>query len=609
MGLIGVKLHIDELKVGKFITHGYKLINNTLFAARISIKYRLMFLLIVFSLTTIGVLGISSYSVSKKAIDNRVLEYSRQLIKQTGENIDLKLSVYQDFMMTVLSNPDILKKLKEVDKIETNQQFVDDLSLTTKLAYFLSVSQEFKTISFISKKHYIKGISRWDDKSMDNVSVFYTRTINAGNHFSWFPTRICYFYESARSGKENVFSLTKQVVDINDGSSMDMVAVIDIREGVLSDICSKNSSGNMSIESFIVDDGGMILSHPDKSYLFKNIGMYLDERDVGEILRPDKQDESIETVYNNRGVLINYHKLKSNNWKIINIINKDSLYKESNQAIKIIMLIALLSIFLSIITAYFITQTISNPLSVMARTMRQVVAGDLSVRIKETENKRSYDEITILQESFNYMISKIEDLINKVYEEQNNKRVAEIKALEAQINPHFLYNTLDTIKWTALIQKANNAAEMASMLSRLLHISLGSGRETILVQEEIEHVQCYIGIQKFRFNFNFEVKYNIDEKTKRLRTPKLILQPIVENAILHGLAEVYEGGIITINCFIVEGMLKFEIIDNGCGFDMSEADVLKESKHKSAERFSGIGIANVDERIKLICGQQFGIEI
>lgn len=588
----------------------YRPISNILFVARSSIKYRMMFFLIVFSLVPLFILGFVSYSISKAAIDNKVMEYSKQLIKQTGENIDLKLSVYKDFMMTVLSNPDVLKKLKEVNSNSIGQSYVEDLSLTTKLAYFLSVSQEFKTISFISKKHYIKGISRWDEKSEGYVSDFYNKTINSGNNFVWFPTRECYYYENTKPYKENVFSLGKQIFDINDGSSLNMVAIIDIREEVLAEICRKNYSKNLFLESFIIDQKGIIVSHPNKNYLYKNIREYFNSDVADYILNPDVNGSSLEARYDNQDVMVNFIRLGVNDWKVINVINKDTLYKESNKVIRTILVIALLSVFFSVVTAYLIARSISKPLKSMVKVMRQVVAGNLKVRIKGTENKSTHDEIAILQESFNYMISKIEELIKKVLEEQNNKRIAEIKALEAQINPHFLYNTLDTIKWTALFQKANNAAEMASLLSRLLHISLGMGSgETVRVEEEIEHVKCYIGIQKIRFNFNFDVVYNVEEGTKQLRTPKLILQPIVENSILHGLAEKRDGGLITINSFNVEGKLKLEIIDNGCGFDMVDMNTIKKSYRKSGKAFSGIGIANVDERIKLICGQEFGINI
>lgn len=584
-------------------------IGQILFVARSSIRYRILFVIIVFCLVPLAILGITSYSISKKSIDNKVLEYSKQLIRQTGENIDIRLSVYKDSLMMVLSNRDILDKLAEIKRESNGKNYIENLSLTTKLAYFLSVSQDFKTISFISEKSYIKGIAPWDEKKNKNSSTFYYDTIKGNNNFLWIPTREGYYFESTKSYKENVFSLSKQVFNINDGSSLNMVAVIDIREEVLSSICSKNENGNLQMSSFIIDDNGTIISNTDKSFLYKKLSVYMPSEDALSILNKNANDGSFESKYKGRDVLVNYYKLKENNWRVVNIIDSKSIYNESKQVIGVILIISLVSVFFSIIASIFLSQTISKPLKGMVHTMREVVGGNLKVRIPNTGKKSTRDEIAILQESFNYMIEQIESLIAKVYEEQNNKRIAEIKSLEAQINPHFLYNTLDTIKWTALFQKANNAAEMANLLSRLLHISLGGGGEMLQVQQEIEHVQCYIGIQKYRFNFNFEVNYLIDEDTKKLKIPKLIIQPFVENSILHGFEQKYENGVINIKCFKDNDHLRFEIVDNGCGFDMCEYDFLREANVKEGNSFTSIGVANVNERIKLICGAEYGINI
>ncbi|UUZ90511.1 sensor histidine kinase [Paenibacillus sp. P25] len=304
---------------------------------------------------------------------------------------------------------------------------------------------------------------------------------------------------------------------------------------------------------------------------------------------------------------MNYKKLHTNDWIVVNVISESSLYKDSNRLLQIILILASICILFSILTAMFLANSISKPILNMIRVMRLVMSGDLSVRFKA---KPRHDEFDILGENFNYMVTRIDELLTTVYEEQNQKRVAELKALQAQINPHFLYNTLDIIKWTAPLQKANHAAEMVSLLSRLLRISLGKGEETVTVEEEIEHVQCYLGIQKFRFNFNIETFIHLDEDVRSLRTPKLILQPIVENAILHAFTDRESGGEIHISCTRrPDGGIRFEVADNGRG--MEPADVKGDGTNQglSGDKTSGIGLANVDERIKLICGKPYGIDI
>lgn len=574
-----------------------------------SIKYRLLFFLILFALVPLIILGAVSYSISKRTIDNKVRDYSERLIIQTAENVDFRLSAYKDTMIQIITNPEIIRILKEINAtapIGQNRQ--ESITLTTKLAYYIATSPEFKSVSFISKKHYVKGIFWWND-NIDVKSRFYLTTTQGENNFGWFPTRVGHFADSVDAHTEKVFSLTKQIFDINDGSSLGTVAVLDIREDILAEICEKSSAG-LPIQSFIIDQNGMIVVHPQEKLIFKNIKDIVEPQTLLKAKAFQKRQASFWSRYLGQRVLVNTVKLETNDWRIVNIIDRSYLYRESNGVIKAILVIAFLCVFFAILAAYFIARGITRPLQQIVSAMKQVVAGNLAVRIEKTPfQSNPANEFYILQNTFDYMVSKIEDLIAEVYEEQNSKRIAEIRALEMQFNPHFLYNTLDTIKWAALIQKANNAAEMANLLSRLLHISLGKGEETITVAEEIEHVQCYLGIQKLRFNFMIDVNIMVAENTKSLKTPKLILQPIVENAILHGLADKSEGAILTIRADRIDGKLKFEVEDNGLGFDPQELSAIKESKRKSGEIFTGIGISNVNQRIQLICGPQYGIQI
>lgn len=579
-----------------------------------SIRYKLLFFLILFALLPLLVLGAVSYSISKTTIDGKVQDYSKRLIIQTAENVDFRLSAYQDALIQIITNPEIIRILKEINSAASGQERRESLALTTKLAYYIATAPEFKSVSFLAKHHYIKGIFWWTD-NFDVKSRYYRATMRGGNRFAWFPTREGHYADSFDKHSENVFSLAKQIFNINDGSSLGTVAVLDIREEVLAEICHKASAG-LPIESFIIDENGTIIAHPRKTMLFQNIGHLLQPESplTAEALRARTHARQRETRfwsrYMQRKVLVNMVQLENNNWRIVHLIDNAYLYKESNGVIKAIWVIGLLCILCAVSAAYFIARDITMPLQQMVAAMKQVVAGNFTARVaRERRHPNPANELHTLQTTFDFMVSQIEELIAKVYEEQGKKRTAEIRALEMQFNPHFLYNTLDMIKWTALFQKANNAAEMANLLSRLLHISLGKGEETITVLEEVEHVQCYLGIQKLRFNFNIAVDIEIDADVQLLKIPKLILQPIVENAILHGLADKTEGGALRIRAGRTDGKIQFEVHDNGLGFDPEELQAVRESKRKSGEIFSGVGIANVHERIQLICGPGSGIQI
>jgi len=570
-----------------------------------SITYKWMLLLITITIIPLLILGTVSYSITKDAIDKKVADASKQLISQTVDNIDISFSGYKDMVMQLITSPEIMPLLQRLQN--RDESVVENLSLTSKLAYYTAVSPEFKSVSFMTESMYIKGIFRWDDQE-DYKNDFYNQTITAGNDFVWFPTRLGLYSDTADSHKEMVFSVSKQVFNIHDGRQLHMAVVLDIREEMLSDILKKNTRSELGTESFLIDKNGNIISHADKSMLLTSIDEWF-EGNGSTSLTSGETEDSFVAHYKGKEVMVNYLKLQTNDWKVVHVVERSSLYKDSDRVIQVIVIIMLAGIIFSVVTAYAMASSVSSPLKKMVRAMNQVHIGNLSARIDQDHNR--IDEIGSLQHHFNDMVAKIEELLEVVYQEQNNKRIAEVKALEAQINPHFLYNTLDAIKWTALFQKANNAAEMARLLSRLLHISIGKGSDTVLVQEEIEHVECYLGIQSLRAAGKIDVHYDIADEVKLYRTPKVILQPIVENAIMHGFADQTEGGMISIRCREEGNCLLFEITDNGHGFEQavhSPVDSFSDELPRGTS-FLGVGLSNVSERIKLICGQEYGLSI
>lgn len=571
-----------------------------------SMRYKWMLLLVLFSLTPLVVMGIISFSISKSTINHKVTEYSEHLLYQTADNLDTRLGVYKDMMMQVLNNNEIVGMLRTLDRTDKASYDVDSLSLTTKLSTIVAINQDVQSISFVSGSHYIKGIYRWNKRTPAEVEPF-LQTLEGGSSFRWYPTRYGTYVDSLNSQSTHVFSVAKQLYKISDDSPLGIVAVLDIREDVIKELVSKAVSNNRDLQSFVMDGRGMLVSYPDSELIGRSVTEVLGVAGYEKLIGSGPEETRFPLTYKGDSLIVNAKKLHTNDWVVVNVISKAALYQDSNRLLQIFIFVGLLCIVFSVIAALVLANSITNPILKMIRLMRQVMSGELSVRYKA---KSRHDEIDILGDNFNYMVVRIDELLKAVYLEQDQKRMAELKALQAQINPHFLYNTLDIIKWTALIQKANNAAEMVSLLSRLLRISLGKGEETVTVEEEIEHVQCYLGIQKFRFNFNIETVVEMDDEVRHLRTPKLILQPIVENAIIHALGDRESGGRIRISCSKAPGNLVwFEVADNGKGIDPALARSLLAGQAPEEEKSGGIGLANVDERIKLICGKMYGIEI
>jgi len=215
-------------------------------------------------------------------------------------------------------------------------------------------------------------------------------------------------------------------------------------------------------------------------------------------------------------------------------------------------------------------------------------------------------ELESLSESFDHMVMKIQELMIHIVDEEKTLRKTELKALQAQINPHFLYNTLDSIQWMCEKKDTEKAIAMVSALAKLFRISISKGKELIPIEKELDHVRSYLVIQSYRFKGQFEYYFEVDEKLLNYYCNKITLQPIVENSIIHGLEGMYDEGEIYIRVIDGGDHILMQIEDNGVG--MTKEQCQKIIAHDESDQF-GIGIKNVNDRLKIYFGQEYGLKI
>ncbi len=267
------------------------------------------------------------------------------------------------------------------------------------------------------------------------------------------------------------------------------------------------------------------------------------------------------------------------------------------------------AIVFSIVAAWALSRSIYTPIKKLHDVTKTITQNDLQALVTSD----NVDEITELGLSFNIMIGKIRDLLDDKIREQENLRKAEMRALQSQINPHFLYNTLDTIIWMAEAKKTDQIVEVVSALSNFFRISLSKGKDWITIGEEIERIKSYLTIQKIRYQDIMDFKIDIDEEVADHTVLKLILQPLVENAIYHGIKNKREGGTISVRAkFNNDQEVILEVEDNGIGFTPDKlAQLQAELADNSGEikQESGFGIGNVNQRIKLYYGKQYGLSV
>ncbi|MDF2803035.1 MAG: hypothetical protein K0S61_2938, partial [Anaerocolumna sp.] len=294
-------------------------------------------------------------------------------------------------------------------------------------------------------------------------------------------------------------------------------------------------------------------------------------------------------------------------WYIVKTVPVAVLYADLDkmQFYTIVGGVICLAIMLNI--AFIYTRKITKPIEIMMHQMKKVEAGNLDVRVESNV----YNELDDLSESFNQMVNQIKKLMEDIVAVEHNKNELELEVLHAQINPHFLYNTLNTIRWMAKIKGEDSISDALVALVKLLRVSISFGNNMITLQDEIAYIENYLLIQRLRFNQLFEIHYDIIETHKRLNIPKLILQPIVENSLIYGIDEAErreEPIMIHIFTREVENHIEIVVKDNGSGI---EKEVLEKifKQEENINRFSKVGLNNVNQRLKLYLGEGYGLKV
>ncbi|HBK68390.1 MAG TPA: hypothetical protein DDZ91_07095 [Firmicutes bacterium] len=293
------------------------------------------------------------------------------------------------------------------------------------------------------------------------------------------------------------------------------------------------------------------------------------------------------------------------NWNIVKIIDYQILTADVERVSRFSLLIYTLIIFLfSAFSVLFFTDLI-NPINNLIKKMKKVENGEFDVYV----GKKGNGEIQRLSNSFNEMVRKIERLIAERDLKEKLRNKAELEALQYQINPHFIFNTLNSIRLMAMVSKVESIKNVSEAFMRILSATLGGEGSVVTVETEIQTVKNYVYLMKVRYGDKFSVEYEIDNQIKHLKMTKMLLQPIIENAIFHGVSELERKGKILIKGYLLDGNLVFKVSDNGKGMTQTQIKTLFEQEFQDKKGFTKIGIANVNKRIKLNHGENYGITI
>ncbi|HAA25536.1 MAG TPA: sensor histidine kinase [Ruminiclostridium sp.] len=565
-----------------FIKWIYKVIRNTFKINSIQSVISLSFTAVtIFALVFVSV---TLYSVFSKTAERNAASSTQQIIEQVNINLE-------NYLMEMMEVSSHISNNLSIDNLDN---LSDILSVTTGIRKDIVTVAVFNADGEIVvcnpkgeyDKNYKISEQKWFQYSLDNIE-----------EYNFVSPHVQRLFVGMRPWVVSLCRGTK--VSANNET---WVVMVDMNFSVMEQLCKKVSLGKRGY-IYVIDQYGDIVYHPQQQIIY--VG--LKHEDIKFALEKEDGSYYYDLMGERRIVTINT--VKYTKWKIIGISYLDEIVENRKSLSTLVVFISIFSLLFVIAASLFVSAKISEPIKKLEREMKKVESGNFNIDIDIDIDAQSEDEVKRLSKAFNMMVKRIQNLMEQIISEQEAKRKSELKALQAQINPHFLYNTLDSIVWMNENKDYAGVTTMVVALSQFFRISISRGKELIPVSDEIEHIKSYLTIQKIRYKNKFT--FNIDAQPEALgyKTLKLILQPIVENAIYHGVEQLYDEGIINIRVSVEGETVLFQVIDNGYGI---KPDILKNilnRKDGSKSDHGGVGLKNVNERIKLFFGELYGIEI
>lgn len=396
-----------------------------------------------------------------------------------------------------------------------------------------------------------------------------------------------------------VVSLSRAVEITKSGKTSSGVLLVDMNFSGIEQIC-KNVEVSKNGYVYLIDTDGEIIYHPRQQLIYSNL---ITENNYEAAKFED--GNHIENFEGNKR-LVTVKTVGYTGWKLVAISPMSDVTAGYYEFRVFAIFIMIFAIFILISINMFVSSRIANPIRALEKAVKEFESGVVSLNIPENG---SY-EIQHLAKAIKSMVNQMNLLMENIMVEQEAKRKSELNALQAQINPHFLYNTLDSIIWMIENENYDGAIIMVTALARFFRISLSKGKNVITVRDELEHARNYLTIQNIRYKNKFSYSIEADEETLDLTSIKLIIQPLIENAIYHGMEYMSGEGDILVKSYKKNEDLYIDIIDNGLGMLQEVADkLLTEEVNNQQRKGSGIGLKNVHERIKLYFGEEYGLEV
>lgn len=561
----------------------------------IPIKHKLVVLLLLITIVPAIILSILVAVTVERVIEDQVTENTLQLIGQVNKSIEYYAGNMQNVSYLLSFDPEVESFLDGKPSEEGNysiRQFMQRLTtLYPEVAGILAVNSKGESVS--NELYAPSGQNLleedWYKQAVAGAGIFKmighpkNRSITSHVHY----------------GEDEVVSVVRAILD-PDTKQVKGVILIDLKVRVIAE-AARNINTGKSGYLMVLDETGEKIYAPEPSLLEGIPVNRFGEKEAG----------SFSAIAGGEKRQFIYHVQPFTNWTTVGVFSTKESIGEVRKINFFVVCFIFLIFFIAITSAYVLSNSMSRPIERVISFIQKVDAGDLAVRYKDDRR----DEIGMLGRSLNRMLMRIEKLmrVNKLQEQQ--KREAELRSLQAHIKPHFLYNTLDTINWMARKQKAYDVAEVVDSLSTLFRIGLSKGHDIISVRNEMTHIKSYLSIQKARYKDKLHYEIDVAPEVEEAAVLKLVLQPMVENAIYHGIKERRGPGHVHITAHERNGRLLLTVEDDGAGMTEERlaqirAKLASVQAAKTMQQTDfGYGMMNVQARIQLVFGPPYGIQI
>lgn len=572
-----------------------------------SMKFRLIEAFCLISVLPFIVVSLISYYNTTSIIENNTKQLTEVNLIQTAKNVHSSLSAYEDLLFQLYTDDDIVKYIDKLNNDEDRAMSINQLR--KKLQGVANVKNYIQSITIIAEGGDIvfydkiapySARTSWLDNIGTTPEMLYS-SIAETKSTQYISTK----YASTFSAKPfYLFHLAHRIVDYKSINRRIGVIILSIDERFLNEACNQNTlygdenafSGNIN---FIVDDNGRLVTFPDQSMID---GTYLP--DPVMIIN---SDETYEQFIENSGLLggnniliqSQYDELLG--WNFVNASDQGVMMDQINQQRNLTLLVIFLSLFFLIAIILVFINRVTGSIKNVVQAMEKVGEGDLSVHV--TKDKNITTEMEIITDQFNRMMTQMNELMKQIKVASTKQKNAEIAALEAQINPHFLYNTLDTINWMAIDSDQYEISYAIGALARILRYGIDKSNSVVTVKKEMEWLRQYIFLQQTRLENSFDCQIIISQELMNCKIHKLLFQPFVENSILHGFEGVSHKHILTIE--VIEkptNSLRIIVKDNGKGMSPEKVKEIKMGMLPKTEDKNHIGMNNAIERLKIYYG-------